>query len=66
MLASFPTLAVSIIYCLWQGYRLSQLRHERVLRERVTFMLWAMAHELEEGDSIIAPWQTGPRRSGDG
>jgi hypothetical protein len=61
MLASFPTLAVSVIYCLWQAYRLSRLRRERVLRERVTFMLWVMAHELEEGDSIISP-----RRSGEG
>jgi hypothetical protein len=64
MLASFPTLAVSVIYCLWNAYRLSQWRRRRALRERVTFMLWAMAHDLEEDDSIISPGQIGRRRPG--
>ncbi|HWG42302.1 MAG TPA: hypothetical protein VN688_05900 [Gemmataceae bacterium] len=42
---SVPTLAVSTIYCLWhlQGERLR--RRDRVLRQRVAYMLWVMANE---------------------
>jgi hypothetical protein len=59
MSVSFPTLMVSVIYCLWSAYRLSRLRRLRVLRERVAFMLWVMAQEIEEGGSIIL---SSPRR----
>jgi hypothetical protein len=63
MLSSFPTLAVSLIYCLWSVYRLSGRRRHQQLRERVAFMLWVMAHEIEEGGSIICPWQSGPEEA---
>jgi hypothetical protein len=44
---SVPTLAVSVIYCLYQFYvRERQRRRERVLRERVTYLLWVMAHRV--------------------
>jgi hypothetical protein len=44
---TFPTLAVSATYCLWHAYRLVQLRRHQQLRERVAFMLWTAANEVE-------------------
>lgn len=51
---SFPTVAVSTIYCLWFAYHQARLRqalqlraHERreqLLRERVALLLWAAAN----------------------
>jgi hypothetical protein len=52
MSALFPsvsTLAVSIIYCVWQAYRRSCDRRERTLRERVAYLLWVMAHRVKDG-----------------
>lgn len=46
-LVSVPTLAVSAIFCIWQAYRLRRLRRERLLRERVAYMLWVMANRVE-------------------
>jgi len=40
---SYPTLAVSLIYCLWNFYFRSQWQ-ERTFRERVAYMLWVMAN----------------------
>jgi hypothetical protein len=44
LIPSVSALAVSAIYCLYQAYaRQLQGRRERVLRERVAFMLWVAA-----------------------
>ena len=43
--ASIPTLAVAAIYCIWFRFSLTQRRQERILRERVAYMLWCAAHE---------------------
>jgi hypothetical protein len=43
---SYPTLAVSAIYCIWQAYRRALLRRERVLSERVAYMLWVLAGRI--------------------
>jgi hypothetical protein len=48
MLPSVSTLAVSVIYCVWNAYRVALLRRERLLRDRVAYMLWVMAHGPEE------------------
>jgi hypothetical protein len=62
---SFPALAVSAIYCLWQTYQKARLRQEdllrgRVLRERVACLLWAAA------DLPDVPGQAGIRRCAPG
>lgn len=44
IIASAPTLAVSAIYCLWHVCFRLRLRREQILRERVAYMLWVMAH----------------------
>ena len=43
ILHSTATLAVSIIFCLWQSYRQATSRRQRQLRERVAYMLWMAA-----------------------
>ena len=40
----YAVLAVSSIYCLWHASLRHQLRRERVLRERVAFLLWTVAN----------------------
>jgi hypothetical protein len=43
---SYPTLAVSAIYCIWHAYLRFRTMQERTLRERVAFMLWVMANPI--------------------
>ena len=43
LLCSVPTLAVSAIYCLWHVHGEQLRRRQRILRERVAYMLWIMA-----------------------
>ena len=44
---TFPTLAVSAMYCLWHAYRLAYLRRDRLLRSRVAYMLWTAANMID-------------------
>jgi hypothetical protein len=41
-------LAVSLIYCAYHAYRQTLWRRDRLLRERVAYMLWVMAGQVEE------------------
>ena len=41
---SVATLAVAAIFCLWHAYSEVRTRRERVLRERVAFLLWTVAN----------------------
>jgi hypothetical protein len=45
MFSAFPTVAVSLIYCIWTAYRRFWRRRRRLLCERVAYMLWVMAHQ---------------------
>jgi hypothetical protein len=47
VLMAVPTLAVSVVYCLWNGYRIANDQRIRKLRERVAFMLWVAASEID-------------------
>ena len=47
VLTTLPTLAVSAVYCLWNVYRLGHYQRARKLRERVAYMLWVMATEVD-------------------
>jgi hypothetical protein len=47
VLMSLPTLAVSVVYCLWNGYRIAHFQRLRKLRERVAYMLWVAASESD-------------------
>jgi hypothetical protein len=46
MFSCLPTLAVSAIYCVWYSYQAERLRRDRVLRERVAYMLWVVASQI--------------------
>jgi hypothetical protein len=46
MFSSVPTLAVSAIYCVWYAYQANKIRRDRVLRERVAYMLWVAAEQI--------------------
>jgi hypothetical protein len=52
ILASFPTMAVASVYCLWSIYRRSLPGRERVLRERVAYMLWVMTADTDAGAAV--------------
>ena len=42
-----PALAISAVYCLWNLHRLWLQRRDHVLRERVTYMLWVCANQID-------------------
>jgi hypothetical protein len=44
---SFAALAVANLFYFWRGYHGNLVRRERVLRERVAYMLWIMANGVE-------------------
>jgi hypothetical protein len=42
-----PTLAISAIYCLWHFQAQTvRRRRERLLRDRVAYLLWVTAHQV--------------------
>jgi hypothetical protein len=47
MVSLFPTLVVSIIFCLWAISRRAHLQRKRLIRERVAYMLWEMAQQTD-------------------
>ena len=47
LFTSLPTLTVSILYCAWNAYHGARLLRQRTLRERVAYMLWIAANELD-------------------
>jgi hypothetical protein len=47
MLAAIPTLSVSAVFCIYNAYRQHLLRRQRLVRERVAYMLWYVAHSAD-------------------
>jgi hypothetical protein len=50
MITTIPTLTVSTIYLAWDACRRQQERRDRLLRERVAYMLWVAATSGDDGD----------------
>jgi len=48
MLSTLPTLMVTAVYYAWYVYRREKRLRDRVLRERVTYMLWVLATGIDE------------------
>ena len=44
---TIPTLAVSAAYCIYNAYRMAMARRDRILRDRVAYMLWKASDEDE-------------------
>jgi hypothetical protein len=47
------TLAVAVVFYVWRGYVQVQLRRQRQLRERVTYLLWILSERIDPRDSGI-------------
>jgi hypothetical protein len=45
------TFAVAALYYVWRAHYQVRLRRHRLLRERVTYMLWVMAQGICSSDS---------------
>jgi hypothetical protein len=45
--AAVPTLAVSVIYCIWSRYSRYEMTRRRRLCERLAFLLWCAADRLD-------------------
>jgi hypothetical protein len=48
LVGSIATLAVAVIFYIWQLYNRIRMQKQRHLRKRVAYMLWVMANEDEE------------------
>jgi len=48
LISTLALAAVTVIYLVWRTYISGLLQRRRVLRDRVTHMLWVMA-DLEDG-----------------
>jgi hypothetical protein len=46
-------LAVAIIFYTWRGYARILHQRDQRLRERVAFMLWAMAEQVDVEDTVL-------------
>jgi hypothetical protein len=42
LLTAVPVISVSAIFCVWNAYRHALARRQRVLCERVAYMLWVL------------------------
>jgi hypothetical protein len=40
-------MVAGLFYC-WRAYQITRLQRAQLLRERVAYMLWVMAHNLDE------------------
>jgi hypothetical protein len=47
------TLSVATIFYIWRNYAQFLGRKNRVLRERVAYMLWVMAHKPPDGEDAV-------------
>jgi hypothetical protein len=45
------TLTIALLFYLWKTYRQIHEKRRRALRDRVTYMLWTMAEEVEFADA---------------
>ena len=48
MLSTLPTLMVTAVYYAWCVYRREKRLRDRVLRERVTYLLWVLATGMDD------------------
>jgi hypothetical protein len=53
MLWYLAALAVAALYCSWRRHHQGLMRRERMLRERVAWMLWVMASRPKQTDPSL-------------
>ena len=54
IVTNMAALAVATLYYLWRAHYQTQQRRDRVLRQRVAYMLWVMADQIQGSDSGLA------------
>ena len=52
IVTNIAALTVATLFYLWRAH--NQTRRQRVLRERVTYMLWMMAEQMQGCDSGLS------------
>jgi hypothetical protein len=50
----FAAVAVAMLYCSWRRHQGLLVDKQRVLRERVAQMIWAIAQQSEEPEALPA------------
>ncbi len=53
LVGNVAALAVALIFYAWREY-LQKLRRRRLLKERVTYMLWVMADRVDRPQELAA------------
>jgi hypothetical protein len=64
MLAALPVITVSAIFLGWSACRRERQRRERLLRERVAYLLWVTAHQ--DDPPRLAPGKRPGKKGQDG
>lgn len=54
IVTNIAALAVATLYYLWRAHYQTRQRRQRVLRERVAYMLWVMADQVQRNDSGLS------------
>jgi hypothetical protein len=54
IVTNMAALAVATLFYLWRAHHQTRLRRQRVLRERVAYMLWVMAEQVQGSDSGLS------------
>ncbi|HTU16703.1 MAG TPA: hypothetical protein VMG10_01465 [Gemmataceae bacterium] len=54
IVTNIAALAVASLFYLWRAHHQTRQRRQRVLCERVTYMLWVMAEQIQGSDSGLS------------
>jgi hypothetical protein len=56
LVTNMAALAVAMLYYLWRAHYQTRLRRQQVLCQRVTYMLWVMADQIDDtGPTLSFP-----------
>jgi hypothetical protein len=54
IVTNMAALAVASLYYLWRAHYQTRQRRRHLLRQRVAYMLWVMAGQVESSDSGLS------------
>jgi hypothetical protein len=55
LVTNMTALAVATLYYLWRAHYQTQQRRRRLLCERVAYLLWTVAGQIQGSDSGLSP-----------
>jgi hypothetical protein len=56
IVTNMAALGVATLFYLWRAHYQTRLRRQRVLCQRVAYMLWVMAERIQNSDSGLWRW----------